>query len=289
MRCSPGRGRERTPGKGSSPLTVYALRWEDYRRLTWVEAFPFTTLWAELLFNIRPTFTPVKEALNVMALINALLLTVVMAIPVGVPRADLDAANQLFVDPSFNPSVWFTRVIQPQYGLLSNAIADNYTLAACTLAASLVSIILMYMFGSVTELEEDDLFLIWWWFTRWLFLAQIALTVAGIAYAFGAFFYLELMKFDGLDEGTICYRMVNGKLETTWDKYCAAPYNYSMQASFLYSVGLVTLFVLCLANVPRTAARKRLALQKAAAASGPAALAAGSAPAPLAEQERRAA
>ena len=180
----------------SSDDSIWSLTWEDYRRLHWVQLNPFTTLWHEMLFNIRPKFDAVKEALSVVALIDALLLTVVMSIPLNLSRDDLQAADELFLDPATDLGSWFTGKggyqtllvgagagvsLQEAFTTVSTMLAFLYTTSVCCLASSLVSIILSYTFGAVSNIEEDaSRFLLWWFMARWVVLAEMGLTIVGV-------------------------------------------------------------------------------------------------------------
>jgi hypothetical protein len=176
---------------------IWALKWKDFQGLRWYQLNPLTTLWHEMLFNIRPKFDAVKEALNVIALIDALLLTIVMSIPLNLSRSDLEDANALFLDASTDVGRWFTgKSIAPKlqtagaidaqsykqgFGTISTFLAFYYTTAECCLTASLLSIIICYTFGAVSNIETDKgRFRMWWFLARWIVLAEIGLTVAGV-------------------------------------------------------------------------------------------------------------
>jgi hypothetical protein len=122
-----------------------------------------------MLFNLKPTFAGVKEALNVIALVDALLLTVVLSIPISLSRGDMAAINAMYntgvneSNQTFAPSLWWTTrgvygsqdSFQTTYDNISNMLGQNFTLSCCCLGASLMSIIITYLFGSVLDIEKD--------------------------------------------------------------------------------------------------------------------------------------
>ena len=204
------------------------------------------------------------------------------AIPLSLSRAELAEADEQFLDADFNPSFYFTakhpfaNILVPgsgeslleAFGTISTMLSYQYTVAVCCLAASLISIILTYTFGAVSDIEHDaDRFQIWWWFCRWIVLSQISLTVIGVFYTYYAFNVLVFIKFAGHDTQPDCYTVdESGKLKSlpgraNWGfrLRCPQEYNGFAQFTFLLSSAGITLFILCIANIPIAAITKRRA------------------------------
>ena len=263
---------------------IWALKWEDFRHLRWYQLNPLTTLWHEMLFNIRPKFDAVKEALSVVALIDALLLTVVMSVPLNLSRSDLEDADALFLNPTTDLGIWFTGMggyqnllvgadaggsLEEAFATVSTMLAFLYTTAVCCLAASLVSIILCYTFGAVSNIEEDaDRFRMWWFFARWIVLAEMCLTIVGVFYTYYAFNTLVFIKFAGHPHQPRCYTLNAGGFVVNAppgpggpmndDMYdhklrCPADYNGFGQLTYLLAAACGTLGLLCIANIPLAA------------------------------------
>jgi hypothetical protein len=301
-------GHDHTTDAQMSPANdgdIWALKWKDFQGLRWYQLNPLTTLWHEMLFNIRPKFDAVKEALSVVALIDALLLTVVMSIPLNLSRSDLEEADAMFLDPTTDLGTWFTGKggyqnllvgvgaggsLEEAFTTVSTMLAFLYTTAVCCLAASLVSIILCYTFGAVSNIEEDaDRFRLWWFFARWIVLAEMCLTIVGVfvrahacklilnlltrfsracQYTFYAFNTLVQIKFAALPGQPRCYTLnaagfvVNappgpgGPVHDDMDDYklrCPADYNGFGQLTYLLAAACGTLGLLCIANIPLAA------------------------------------
>lgn len=235
-----------------------------------------------MLFNIKSRFGAVKEAMSVVALIDALLLTVVLTIPLSMSRSDLQAINDLFVNQSFNPSIFFTQkqpygnllvlgsgaTLQEGFASMSTLLGFMYTTAVCTLASSLVSINITYTFGAVSDIEDDaERFQLWWFFARWIVLGEIVLTITGVFYTFYAFNLLVMMKFAGLTpQAGDCYSvdpsgaMINAPNDATLYGHklrCPQDYNAFAQITFLAAAAAGSMGLLCLANLPMAAARER--------------------------------
>jgi hypothetical protein len=80
---------------GSGTMVVHELRAAS-RTLKWYEWFPFANLVYEFLFDEPPTISSVKEIMNALGLVCALLLGVVITLPSSVSYDELMESNERF-------------------------------------------------------------------------------------------------------------------------------------------------------------------------------------------------
>jgi hypothetical protein len=76
-------------------MVVHELRAAS-RTLKWYEWFPFANLVYEFLFDEPPTISSVKEIMNALGLVCALLLGVVITLPSSVSYDELMESNERF-------------------------------------------------------------------------------------------------------------------------------------------------------------------------------------------------
>ena len=177
-------------------------------------------LYDAILDTAPPSYDLLRESLNSMGLLSALLLTVAGAMPMSLDYDELDAVRARFncSDPaSIYPSCTdFALLWNGKY--LITRLSAGCTNAFILLASSLCTTILLLILATVTiDIEvastHPEKYLAWWRWMRWVFLWQFVTLTAGAVYTFnvsGHFFMIKFPDFyveetgaDSFDELTL--------------------------------------------------------------------------------------
>ena len=161
---------------------------EARKLLVWYHWFPFINLFFEFLLYSVPTIESVKEIMNALGLVDALLLGVVMAMPASVNHDELEEANFNFgaILPANSTFPWMKTWVNnawlqgrdvgnqawndrrddpstPRYlhrfGSVSNRFAFTLAGASGALTCALLNVVLTYFFLSINKfnpIEDED-------------------------------------------------------------------------------------------------------------------------------------
>ena len=149
--------------------------------MPWYHWLPIINLIFDFMFYSVPTQDAVKEIMNALGLVDALLLAVVMAIPSSVDHAELDEANYNFGSPFLDNSdnhlnKWsnFDRLNHPKYGwnnhrdspveatyvnkfgTKSNQLAWVLAGSSGALICALLNVVLTYFFLSMSNFSANE-------------------------------------------------------------------------------------------------------------------------------------
>ena len=209
------------------------MRSEDvetqYEPLRWYEKIPVVNLVYEVLFDEAPTFGALDKTLNLFGLVDALLLTIVMAIPMSFDYEELVELNERYTAGGYNK---FFRGIgnywghQPEdfdgmKGYYSNRLNFATANAINFLSVSFISVLILYVVMSNSNLCDDQSTKQWWKYVRWLVLGQLTCTLIGFSQAYSSIYIMVECKFPN-------YYYDRG--EENWDIEAANLFHYNFQS-----------------------------------------------------------
>ena len=164
----------------STPTSMdNAARWKH-----WYEWFPLVNLGYEFLFDEPPSFEALEKTLNLLGLVDALLLTIAVAIPTSFDDEEIERVNEKFASGGewkfFNEHL---KAADELGGLYSNRLLMNWSHAINSLSVSFISVILTYVILANTFIVENPVIMrAWWKYVRWVITAQIFFTTMGFVY-----------------------------------------------------------------------------------------------------------
>ena len=208
-------------------------------KLAWYERTFFVNLLYDYLgFDQPPTFDAMEKTFNLLSLVDALLLTIVFAVPMSVNYQELEAANARYRDEQSGYHKWWkmlkTPFIDDTFGQLEGTYSSrlNYylVLAMAFLSMSFLSVLMCYIAAanSVSDSYEDvdlshghkashRMMQSWWKYTRWLVFAQTIFTALGFVLVYLSIFVLIEIKFpDPYRESLGTKKTGGSNLLSTW-------------------------------------------------------------------------
>ena len=174
---------------------------DERKPLRWFEWFPVINLFVDMIgFDEIPSWDGVEKAWNLLALVDALLLTVVFQVPMAFENDELIEINERFGNEQNGYGEWFRTFDNPMSasgrddyltyrGLYSNRIVYFFAVASASLSISFISIVLCYLVASNSLVPRSEvntgaqhiLMRAFWKYVRWLVLAQTLFTTYGFA------------------------------------------------------------------------------------------------------------
>jgi len=176
---------------------------DKYESLKWYEKYPVINVIYDLLFDEPPCFSALDKTLNLFGLVDALLLTVVMTIPMSFSYDELVEMNERYTEPGgyrdfFNGLsnyVGYSEGFEGMHGMYSNRLNFNCSIALNCLSMSFISVVILYVVMSNSNLQDDETTKHWWKYIRWLVLGQFVFTMVGFTYAYNAIYLTVECKF----------------------------------------------------------------------------------------------
>ncbi|XRB06566.1 hypothetical protein NFJ02_28g65200 [Pycnococcus provasolii] len=177
---------------------------DERKPLRWFEWFPVINLFVDMLgFDEIPSWDGVEKAWNLLALVDALLLTVVFQVPMAFEYDELLEINERYGNEQNGYGDSFAKLDNNKdmyspdgrdnyltyRGLFSSRIVYFFVVASASLSASFLSIVLCYIVASSSLVPRSEvntgaqhiLMKAFWKYVRWLVLAQTLFTMYGFA------------------------------------------------------------------------------------------------------------
>lgn len=155
----------------------------------------------DVYFDGLPCLAEVKDLLNMLALLSALLLAVIAAYPTAIDSEELWAVSQQL------GQCWYADKYEPELYFLK-AFRDNYAWCIFSLGWTLVSSIILYvsMIGlnveKLIDLDQKDgaqkKFEEWFRVSRWILIPMLLSLVSGTVLFFMSSYNLLLIKIPSL-------------------------------------------------------------------------------------------
>ena len=165
----------------------------DIDKLGWLDRLPLLNVVNDIFFDIPPTPEQLRESLNIIALVSALLMAVLAALPFSYGYDDYMAAIDRLNNHTFE--VWETGELFPAgthergTGKYIN-VAHTFTLGFVSLASGLIFAVVIYLFMAHSSFRGPDgklnsaMLVEWWKYARFVTLFCFGVTVYGIVLAF---------------------------------------------------------------------------------------------------------
>lgn len=168
-------------------------------RWPWYEWFPLINLLYELLFDEPPTFEMLEKTMNMIGLVDALMLTIVISIPMSFEYDEV-----LSIDEKFSPAGDFSAYWAdlPEHEIPnSHRLQYWFSNAINYLSMAFISVFITYTVSANTfrpnadPAEAIEEMRRWWIFGRWALLTQILLTMLGFLTTYTTVFIVIESKF----------------------------------------------------------------------------------------------
>lgn len=187
------------------------------------EDLPFVNLIYDMLFDVLPSPDGVKDTLNLIGLIDALVVGLALAILTSCSFDENISTDQRFVSSEdeslsgyhslYNSGT--TNIIHKNGATVSAKYAYNSFMGVIFLFVSLLCVLATYLdfsnknFSAKYSKGDGELkFAAWWWYARFAVFLSFATLVAGIIFSSGSLAYVVLMKFPDYHvsrHGTLAY------------------------------------------------------------------------------------
>ncbi|KAK3233787.1 hypothetical protein CYMTET_55935 [Cymbomonas tetramitiformis] len=222
------------------------------RNLRWYEWMPVVNSIYELLFHEPPTVEVLEKTLHLLALVDALLFCVIIAIPCSISYDELTALNERFREEGGYRDYFISGLpanddFGTYDGYYSSRLNAYLADALNSVAISFVSVIGTYIFAmnSVaggSELVEENEILAWWKYSRFTLLIQAVFTLAGFYFTICSVYILIECKFpDPYIEQYGEYSSYLGvRKDNPWG-YNNTTFLVSMNVSMLITIALVSI------------------------------------------------
>ena len=172
-----------------TPGTEFLDVHTDIKELSVVDKVPCLNVMNDIFFNIPPTPEQLRESLNILALVAALMMSVLAAIPFAYSHDDYHAAIDRLDNAAFQK--WQTgEVLEPgTHGtgtILYKNFAMRFSLGFVCLSSGLIFAIVIYLFTVHTSFRGADgrlngeMLNKWWKYARYVFLYCFVITLLGI-------------------------------------------------------------------------------------------------------------
>lgn len=147
----------------------------------------------------EPTVSDIKELLNTLGLMSALMLTSVVSFPTSLEAEEITAANERLAD------CWYKDAQPAQYSdrLMMSILYSSLSLACVCII--MVELYLSMASGNFCHMEDEhqqQKFDIWYFSLRMLFVIMYILVIVGIVYFFMGMFQLVVIKFPLLEDAS---------------------------------------------------------------------------------------
>lgn len=157
-----------------------------------VQDVPAINLVYDLLFDSVPTENGLKDALNLLGLVDALLLGLIISVMTSISYDELIAADLRFTDPESDPNGYYKLFKSNKFwpaaeafGSPSSAFAYGSFLSVTLMFVALMTVILTFLdftnknFEGKTKRESNQLFESWWYFARFVVFSALFETIYG--------------------------------------------------------------------------------------------------------------
>ena len=191
------------PGPGEKPGGGLSHRRFKARLYYFLVFCPGINVFFDLFIGEPPRLEDLNTVWNAVAIVDALILTVVLSYPGSISYDDLVAADLRYAtNPALNAEAltWEAKGVIGRQGSntsLSGSLLYSICWAAGLLAASLFSIIITLILGSASSGRMNDYGSMrrWWAWGKYLVLGQITLCIGGIWNSFAAIEIVILIRF----------------------------------------------------------------------------------------------
>eukprot|EP00854_Cymbomonas_tetramitiformis_P021161 gene21161-25414_t len=209
--------------------------------LKWYDIWPFFNLFHALLRYDAPSYENLERALNVLALVDALMLSVVITIPTAFSFEEVEQIDRRFSEGAYHN--FFKGNFEYAF-VRSFSGKVNYacTMSICYLSSSLLCVILLYFFSAFVEdiFGNRECFDHWWFYNRFSVLFALVSCIVGCAQSVIVYYMIVEAKFPDL-----YLEDHDGEIDT-WSP--ASPIGFNVRICELFSRGTlaVTLVVFSL-------------------------------------------
>jgi len=221
----------------------------------WYEEFPVINIFYNFLFDDVPTMAMIRTALEVLALISALLLTIGFALPLGFSYDEIMQHKARFEPGGVYHACVFcnsnsTRICweQPEYQTTDVFSVDNlvveFMMVAVGSSCTLIGVAMIYVFGAHSNFKTKHSHLVWWRYIRWVLLVCVVSVVVSVSYLCLALKDTVQIKFPDF------WIQRNGcPMWTEWQFSSRSSWGYSlwMQIAALFPITSFTTVILSLA------------------------------------------
>jgi hypothetical protein len=204
---------------------------ENKSRPLWriiVEDIPFVNLIYDLIFDTNPHPDGLKDALNLIGLIDALILGFALSMLTSIDYQELLDADNRFMDPSVNndPLGYHEYYESKEFGTtgsVSAIFAFNIYMAILFMFVSLIIVLLIYLdyvnksFDARTKDDQSTLYTSWWKYAKYCLLLCFLACVFGLWYAASAVKWIIFVKYP--DYYVAIHGKTNGEEEYTYGSY----------------------------------------------------------------------
>jgi hypothetical protein len=184
------------------PLSAHKNKTRLWREII-CEDVPFVNLVYDLLFDALPTPDGVKDALNLIGLIDALFIGLVVGILTSCSYDETILADERFMTESPDFPVGYhhlymtSTINQVRDGgpSLSAKYAFNAYMGIVFFFVSLLSDLAAYLDFSNKDFSKEIKFIVWWSYARYCIFISFATLIFGIFYSAATIVYVIYMKF----------------------------------------------------------------------------------------------
>lgn len=231
--------------ESSGTVRLPLLR-ETTKKSFWYRVPVYGILHEAFFDETPPAVADLKDVLNIVGLLGALLLSVAMSVPGSLSYDELHDTFERFDAYPYNS--WDGNGRIPIQELMSMTTASVHCLANSVVVVVLILLILPF---SNDYISTDERYMIWWGYVRWVVLWGLANLVAGSLCSFIAWNMLMKLKFPD-------YRIEDGDTDiTVWDPTGdSSSLNFYRQMGNFYLL-LPTVVMICVVGYGNTAVIKR--------------------------------
>jgi hypothetical protein len=172
------------------------------------EDIPFINLFYDLLFDVIPCMDGVKDTLNLLGLIDALILGFSLSVFTSCDYDELSASDERFMRAEADGSLsgyYHLYHLPALSGVFIGSPSSQYAFQSYTSIicqfVSLICVLVTYLdlsnknFSGLSKYEVDSKFRVWWMYARYSILLGFVCLIAGIWFSAASLFQVLIMKY----------------------------------------------------------------------------------------------